>query len=159
MTTETPYTLRDLASMVADQYPGLNWYHGKPEPGELTAAEWAASCAQPETRCDELSIVWSERDGEVLVQAIVGDTQNAAVRAAYFAQLAPADVLRLLDALDAANARLADLQRGVPSIGYTHGEWECHNPRCGVLTYAAEWCPGCGSSHVRSARELGGADS
>lgn len=42
-----------------------------------------------------------------------------------------------------------------PQIGSEHGEWSCRDLRCGVLTYAAEWCPGCGGSHRCPARDGG----
>ena len=40
------------------------------------------------------------------------------------------------------------------SIGNDHGKWYCDNMACGVVTYCDESCPGCGSSHRTSAREV-----
>ena len=40
------------------------------------------------------------------------------------------------------DAKLAASRR--PGIGSEYGPRKCRNLACGVLTYAAEWCPGCG---------------
>ena len=47
-------------------------------------------------------------------------------------------------AIPATTANLCN-STPAPRIGSDYGESTCHNLACGVLTYAAEWCPGCGS--------------
>ena len=60
------------------------------------------------------------------------------------------DEAAIMAALAAAEAEVLTLreQRDErPQIGSDHGHWVCVDLRCGVVTYAAEWCPGCGGSH------------
>lgn len=112
LTPETLAELRRLAELANDLPGGSDWLHGEVGDGTETVAEWMDKCsAHPDApAAGLLRVVWSEGSGEtkVIVQAIVGDTESAPIRAAFMANANPAVVLALLDAA-AERDRLAGL--------------------------------------------------
>ena len=102
--------LRRLAELARDLPSGSDWFHGEVSDGIETVAEWMDKCsANPDAlAAGRLSLVWSEGSGEtkVIVQAIVGDTETAPIRAAFIANANPAVVLALLAERDALAAKV-----------------------------------------------------
>ena len=127
ITPRTLAELRQIAELANDLPGGSDWLHGEVADGTETVAEWMGRCsANPDApAAGRLRVVWSEGVGEkrVVVQAIVGDTEGAPIRAAFMANANPAVVLALLDAaaerdrlaakLDAVRA-LADEMESAP---------------------------------------------
>ncbi len=114
LTPEKLADLRRLAELANDLPGGSDWLHGEVGDGTETVAEWMDKCsANPDApAAGLLRVVWSEGIGEkrVTVQAIVGDTEAAPIRAAFIANANPAVVLALLDAaafLDEVRAQVA----------------------------------------------------
>lgn len=96
--------LRRLTELANDLPGGSDWLYGEVSDGTETVAEWMGKCsANPDApAAGLLHVVWSEGSDEktVEVQAIVGDTETAPIRAAFMANANPAAVLALLDERD-----------------------------------------------------------
>jgi len=109
MTPETIAELRRLAELANDLPAGSDWLHGEVADGTETVAEWMDKySAHPDApAAGLLRVVWSEGSGEtkVIVQAIVGDTETAPIRAAFMANANPAVVLALLAEREALGLR------------------------------------------------------
>lgn len=117
LTTTTLAELRRLAEAANALHAGSAWLHGPVADDDTeTVGQWMAGCSADPTApaAGRIHVVWTEGSGEerVVIQAIVGDTDTAPIRAAFMANSNPAVVLALLDAAaerDEIAGRLAQL--------------------------------------------------